>query len=272
MTHSGRPQDGWHLGRRDFLRAAALAGVAAAMPVSLRAHGHRQATVRLQVGLLLDDATPRALQRGFELGMVEATRAAELFRAAITSSAARTVRALASSGCTVIVGGVGQASKAAAAQRDSSGGRLLYLNAAAAANELRSPACGELAFHVAPSAAMREAATAWDPRLSRFGAGQLNDRYRHRFVESMTEGAWCGWMAVKVAWEAALRARSVGGADVAAVLLRPATGFDGHKGRALRFNATDRQLYQPMYAVTDLGEVRMPAAPLAAHGRGACAR
>jgi hypothetical protein len=271
MTH-GRPWDGRHLGRRDFLRAAALAGVAAAMPDSLRAHESGQATVHLRVGLLLDDATPRALQHGFELGIVEATRAAELFRATITSSPARTVRALARSGCTVIIGGVGRAPDASAAQRDSSNGRLLYLNAAAAANELRTPACGALAFHVAPSAAMKEATTAWDQRLSRFGAGQLNDRYRHRFGQAMTEEAWCGWMAVKVAWEAALRARSVGGADVAAVLLRPATGFDGHKGRALRFNAADRQLYQPMYAVTDLREVRLPAGPLAAHGRGVCAR
>jgi hypothetical protein len=49
-------------------------------------------------------------------------------------------------------------------------------------------------------------------------------------------------------------------------------GFDGHKGRALRFGAGDRQLYQPLYLLPDLREVRPPAQALAVHGRGSCGR
>src|SRR5436189_254169 len=48
----------------------------------------------------------------------------------------------------------------------------------------------------------------WDSTLQRYGASQINDRYHARFGVGMDGGAWAGWVAVKIAAEAALRARS----------------------------------------------------------------
>ncbi len=84
----------------------------------------------------------------------------------------------------------------------------------------------------------------WHPDLVRFGARQLSDRYWQRYRAPMTSDAWEGWIAVKVAWEGALRARD---GDVASALMRGA--FDGHKGTALRFGAPDRVLRQPLIIV-----------------------
>jgi ABC transporter substrate binding protein (PQQ-dependent alcohol dehydrogenase system) len=65
----------------------------------------------------------------------------------------------------------------------------------------------------------------------------------------MDGAAWAGWMAVKVLWEASLRARSTDGAALRAYLDRDATQFDGHKGWPLSFRAWDHQLRQPLYLV-----------------------
>ena len=39
----------------------------------------------------------------------------------------------------------------------------------------------------------------WDASLERFGATQLNDRYRRRFGVGMDGPAWAGWFAAKLA-------------------------------------------------------------------------
>jgi hypothetical protein len=70
----------------------------------------------------------------------------------------------------------------------------------------------------------------WHASLARFGAEQLNERFARLHGRGMTGPAWCGWMAVKAAAEAALRARD-GGIAAALSLLR----FDGHKGSPLAF-------------------------------------
>ena len=97
----------------------------------------------------------------------------------------------------------------------------------------------------------------WHPDLVRFGARQLSDRYMQHYGTPMTSAAWEGWMAVKMAWESALRARD---GDMAAALDRGA--FDGHKGAALRFDAGDRILRQPLIVVaTEAGTAGSSASP-----------
>jgi hypothetical protein len=264
-----------HCTRRDFVRTCTLLSAAAVLPLNVRGQAAKR-PVSLRVGLLTGASARADLGRGFLLGIDEASRAAELLRGTITAVPGRSVRTFAEGDCTVVVGGLEDSARAAAAQHEASRRGLLYLNAAASADSLRSPNCGALGFHVALSDALRRAAgagaVAWHPRLTRFGAEQLNDRFRHRFASEMSEAAWFGWMAAKVAWEAAVRAGSVRGNDLASALARPGLGFDGHKGRALRFNALDGQLYYPLYTVPDLREVAPPVPPPAAHGRGACTR
>jgi hypothetical protein len=92
----------------------------------------------------------------------------------------------------------------------------------------------------------------WHPDLERFGAEQLNERFRRRFGRPMDEAAWHGWVAVKIAAEAALR----GG-----VLQQLGTsGFDGHKGAQLRFGR-DHYLIQPVYLVDEKGKMVEEVAP-----------
>jgi ABC transporter substrate binding protein (PQQ-dependent alcohol dehydrogenase system) len=91
----------------------------------------------------------------------------------------------------------------------------------------------------------------WHPSLERFGAAQLNDRFRARFAAEMDGPAWAGWMAAKALWEASLRARGTDPAALRAHLERAATRFDGHKGWPLSFRPGDRQLRQPLYLVAD---------------------
>lgn len=80
----------------------------------------------------------------------------------------------------------------------------------------------------------------WHPSLERFGAEQLNQRYRERFGGPMDSLAWASWFAVKATAEAALRG---------AVERIATSGFDGHKGIRLRFRPDDHVLRQPLYVV-----------------------
>jgi ABC-type branched-subunit amino acid transport system substrate-binding protein len=97
----------------------------------------------------------------------------------------------------------------------------------------------------------------WDPRLERFGAAQLNERYARRFGGGMDEAAWAAWFALKAVHEAGLRAGGEDAASLRRALL--ALAFDGHKGVPLRFDEAG-PLVQPRYALDAggalLGEVR----------------
>lgn len=137
------------------------------------------------------------------------------------------------------------------------------LNAACAADELRRPECHPHLFHVAASEAMRRqaleeaqgrldgtvTAALWRPELQRFGAAQLNARFRHRWGRDMTSDAWAGWMAVKMGVEACLRAQSGSPDAIRTYLSRAGVAFDGHKGVALTLAPDTRQLRQPLYLV-----------------------
>jgi hypothetical protein len=96
----------------------------------------------------------------------------------------------------------------------------------------------------------------WDPGLTRYGAQQLNRRFRSRFGAAMDEASWAAWVAVKMLFETAFRT----GSDPAAVAAAlAATAFDGHKGMPLEFGA-DRTLRQPLYVVSR-GSVPFEVAP-----------
>lgn len=189
-------------------------------------------------------ADPAAAQ-GALLAAEEAARAAELLGARLelrTGDAA----ALIDAGALALIGGL----DAAASAR---GVPLLTTRGPGDDEPLR-----ENVFHVASGPRDRRAALErwkksgeeveiadWHPSLKRFGAEQLNQRYRERFGKPMEPLAWTSWMAVKAAAEAALR-----GAKTPADLSRRLTtlGFDGHKGIKLRFGP-DHRLRQPLYVV-----------------------
>jgi ABC transporter substrate binding protein (PQQ-dependent alcohol dehydrogenase system) len=109
----------------------------------------------------------------------------------------------------------------------------------------------------APAARPGATAEAWDPALVRFGADTLNERFQNQFHRPMTAATWTAWMAIKIAWEASLRAQRTDGGAIGAFLRTPAAQFDGHKGRALSFRTWDHQLRQPVY-VTRSGPTGSP--------------
>jgi hypothetical protein len=76
---------------------------------------------------------------------------------------------------------------------------------------------------------------AWHPRLTKFGAGELNERFARETKHEMDEQAWLGWVVVKIVAEAMLRNREIAKIKV-----------DGHKGVPLYFDAGG-QLVQPLY-------------------------
>jgi ABC-type branched-subunit amino acid transport system substrate-binding protein len=148
----------------------------------------------------------------------------------------------------------------------AAGAGVLMLNVGCGADALRVPACASETFHVAPSDAMKRAAhgggggagvvaVVWSPKLEKYGAAQLNDRFRARFNLPMDGAAWAGWVAVKMLAETSLRARSTEPRTLAARLSDEDTRFDGHKGWPLSFRPGDHQLRQPLYLVDAAGEV-----------------
>jgi hypothetical protein len=99
-----------------------------------------------------------------------------------------------------------------------------------------------------PAQGVERRVVVWDESLERYGAGQLNDRYRARFGSGMTADAWIGWFAVKVVWDSAARIRDLTPGALFHYMQDPARRFDGHKGTALRFDSVGR-LIQPLYVV-----------------------
>jgi PQQ-dependent catabolism-associated beta-propeller protein len=108
-------------------------------------------------------------------------------------------------------------------------------------------------FHVASS---RRGARQvdWRPDLERFGAEQLNQRFRRRFGIPMDEPAWRGWMAVKIAAELILRAPA--SSDPTATLATMT--FDGHKGEQLFFDPKDHHLLGKQGREGQQGRQRIP--------------
>ncbi|HEX6042803.1 MAG TPA: ABC transporter substrate-binding protein [Longimicrobium sp.] len=265
--------EGW-MDRRAFLTAAGRSAV-------LLAGGWRVG-VRdaLRIALVTPDADG-ALARGVTMGVEEAARTGALMGRAAelrTAHSVASAQLFLAEGVGALVGGWDVDScRALGALAESAG--VPFLDTGCAADVLRGAECRRAVFHVEASDAMRAAALAarpadageaaravlWHPTLERFGAAQLNDRFRARWGGAGMDGAaWAGWMAAKALWEASLRARSVEGAALRAYLERETTQFDGHKGWPLSFRPSDRQLRQPLYLVTEDGSrvvAEVPARP-----------
>jgi hypothetical protein len=237
--------------------------------------------VHLRIGLIVaPNAAPAlAVARGVRLGASESKQTAVLFGAdvelyEVSASGPSAVHDAASSLLSrrkvqILISATAEDADALSSFADSH--NLLFLNAASRSGSLRL-ACRRNTFHVeAPDVAYRnaralrrmptdangkgmaatdsESVVLWSPLLERFGASQLNARYRAMFGTGMDGGGWAGWAAVKIATEAALRARSTVPARLLAYLEAPATQFDGHKGWPLTFRRADHQLRQPLYIV-----------------------
>lgn len=90
----------------------------------------------------------------------------------------------------------------------------------------------------------------WHGSLRRYGATQLNTRFRTRFGRPMTSTAWGHWLSVKAAWEVAVRFPEAGrsGAPMTRGEALTRLVLDGQKGTGLRFEP-GAPLSQPLYLV-----------------------
>jgi ABC-type branched-subunit amino acid transport system substrate-binding protein len=241
--------------------------------------------VRLRIGLIVP-ANPSApalsAARGVRLGAAESKQTAALFGGSVelyeaTGSGAAGVNTAANQLLSqrkvqVLVAAapedVGIVSQFAELHK------LAFMNVASRSTSLRS-ACRRYTFHVetpdvayanakalargaagAPATPSASAAMAnpdsvmlWSSALERFGASQLNARYRTMFKAEMDAAAWAGWLAVKTVSEAGLRVRSADPQKLVGYLEAPSTQLDGHKGWPLTFRRADHQLRQPLYIV-----------------------
>ena len=244
--------------RREFVRTSAfgIAAIGAGRPFPVLA-------ARIQSALSLGVIAPAGeAADGIALGIREAQHAAGLFGRQITEAPLTDAAGWPEIQALVFAGDPADAAKVAV---ECTRGGILFLNAVAPDDQLRRTGCTRMTFHVTASESMRRTAAdsagksgadveveLWHPSLERFGAGQLNDRYRATGKE-MSSRAWAGWMAVKVAWETFLRASEPSGRAMAAHLERDSTHFDGHKGAPLSFRSWDHQLRQPLYVVSGEG-------------------
>jgi ABC-type branched-subunit amino acid transport system substrate-binding protein len=229
----------------------------------------------LRVGVVISPAQAQradsaSIARGVELGTEEATRTAALFgvsiqvvqRVAVGESASRAAQQLVDQAVTVIVlAAHGEACVAPL----GAGRRAVLLTLTCRHHFDGADSCGRTAFHLAPSDSTSARAlalhtsdeglrrdarvVAWHHSLARFGAEQLNERFRRRFGAEMDAPAWTAWLAMKIVAETALRARTTQGADLARYLARRDTRFDGHKGEPLTFDARTGELRQPLYVL-----------------------
>jgi ABC-type branched-subunit amino acid transport system substrate-binding protein len=243
--------------RRRFLQ-----GAATALAQTLWAVGGSRAWSAEPRRILLGQVLPaagagrEAAARGALLAAGEAAQTAELLGIRLelqTGDAA----ALIDRGALALIGGLDAPGRVALSDL-AEARRVPLLTTRAPGDSGEDEPLRPHVFHVASGPRDRRAALArwkggeaaeiadWHPSLTRFGAEQLNQRYRERFGAPMEPLAWTSWMAVKAAAEAALR----GAATPADMVRRLETlGFDGHKGVRLRFRPEDHGLQQPLYVV-----------------------
>ena len=114
-----------------------------------------------------------------------------------------------------------------------------------------------LARQAAPEAGTGQRAALWEATLDAYGARELNARFGARWGRPMDPPAWTAYQAVKIAFEASMRAGAPDGAAIAAALADERAVFDVHKGIGVTFRPGDRQLRQSLYLV----RVEPPGAP-----------
>ncbi len=229
-----------------------------------------QANPTLRVGLVTRaNPVPSAasIARGVHLGAAEAKETATLFggsvllfEESVTSTAEAAAAGLLSQrNVQLLIGSSTQDAEALSRFAETHG--LIFFNTASRSSTLRV-SCRRHTFNVEASDSMyssalrrratpsaADSAVLWAASLEKYGASQINERFRNRYHLPMDGSAWAGWIAVKIAAEAALRARSARPAELLAYLEASSTSFDGHKGWPLSFRSGDHQLRQPLYLV-----------------------
>jgi hypothetical protein len=271
-----------------MMRSILICLVALVVPIAASTQQTQQ-HVQLRIGLIttegrgtsIETSIETSIARGVHLGAAEARQTAQLFgddvqlfeaSGAGATAIAAAERLLSANRIEILIGT--SAADAEALSRYAEKHQIVFLNSASRSQSLRS-ACYRHTFHVEATDAMysraaqqqsvvpspdRSAAprslgsktdsiVLWSSLLERFGASQINDRYREKYETGMDGGAWAGWAAVKFGAEAALRAHSAAPRQLLSYLESPATQFDGHKGWPLTFRFSDHQLRQPLYAV-----------------------
>jgi hypothetical protein len=251
------------ISRRSFIVLSSM--YAASLPIVRRPRG----TPALRIGVLdISSAPTDARLMGLTLGMEEAKHAASLFGGSLTLVSLKGAD-IRTAGLSAVIG-AGDCQRTRLISVSAAAAGIPFLNVACSDDALRGAACERTTFHIAPSDAMRNGArvsarlqasvVAWHSTLVRFGADTLNRRFTQRFGTPMTSDAWTAWIATKILWESALRARSAEPRAVLEVLARDTTQFDGHKGLPLSFRTWDRQLRQPLYVVQGERVVEVPTA------------
>ena len=250
------------MSRRDFARALiGAAGAVVASPAS--AFGRIGAALPpLRIAMAFP-ALDRLFESGFQLGVAEAARSASLFDVQVASQRvsvdsrspiSRVIAGLKASNTGALVTCSDETTTREVAEQCARAG-LIHINCGSRADDLRRTFCSHSTFHVEASQAMYDGARAlapdsmsielWDARLERYGAAQLNDRFRSFAGQKMNGAAWAGWFAVKVVFESFLR----GGGDIPQWISSDSAQFDGHKGAPLSFRSWDGQLRQPLFAL-----------------------
>jgi ABC-type branched-subunit amino acid transport system substrate-binding protein/ABC-type amino acid transport substrate-binding protein len=105
-------------------------------------------------------------------------------------------------------------------------------------------------LQAAPAAAAGYRVELWEPTLSVFGAGELNDRFLGRWGNPMDSSAWAAWAATGILFSAARSTGSLEGRTLREHLLAPDAFFDVKKGPGVSFRPWDQQLRQPLYVVS----------------------
>jgi hypothetical protein len=239
--------------RRSFIRTAALALPAAGAFA-------RDATPTIRAVLLTSSQPPRSIVRGARFGAEEARRTARLVGAdfaldvipvADAAAASREAVRARRDGAAVIAGGLrpaiatslaaGVAPLLAIVRREEAEAQVPEAWRVSPIAARYAEVLHASRSHLQPGEAASARVVAWHASLSRFGAGELNERFTTDTGASMDEEAWFGWIAMKLVVESALRRRDVGSGRL-----------DGHKGVLLRFDEA-RHLQQPLYLVVRRG-------------------
>ena len=243
-----------------------------------------RALEQLAIGILepreseRDSSAARSI-RGINLGIEEAQRTARLFgwevialRSPDSLNSGDAMRFLATQGVTAIVGNLTASLQFRSRLRSAP--VLIDVEKRRGAPPDR---CAQSAFHLLPLLDSAQWAAhnqreswerfaglvAWDPALERFGAAQLNERYRKRFGSEMDENAWAGWMSIKILVDAALRKGTKDPCALERFFVSTEAHFDGHKGVPLFFDPRTRELVQPLFARRAAGEPEAVAIGLA---------
>ena len=250
--------------RRNFFAFSVILASVSLQTVKLTA----QTTLRVGLVSAGSSATAASIDRGVRVGALEAKQTANLFAGDVLlfeersdgtpEAAAR--KLLSERKVQVLIGS--SAKDADALSRFAETHQIIFFNVASRSPTLRA-SCRRYTFHVEASDSMYANASVqgatsraptdailWAAKLERYGASQINNRFRAKYQLPMDGGAWAGWVAVKIASESVLRVRSANPKLILAYLENPSTSFDGHKGWPLSFRSSDHQLRQPLYVAS----------------------